>query len=1013
MMGPATLRAQVIPFCEVLPWHSVPPEMLRAAREAVNKKRRVVKETPAAKDRSGEVHAVATGSAHSATVANTATKKQMVTVPTQSGGATSKDSSQIVRGAPRPLSRTAVPARGAGTVGANTDLEGEMGEVASESALNPTAPNVPGREVIRRLGPGVSHPDASVGSTGNNAALQQNGVVARSGDRPLDEPFVGARGPGQLRLPDLDSQHKRGLEGASVGLRTTQDALRETTHSSRAAEARSTAPPPQARTEGAAGGVGRVEPTKSPAHPVCGGAHRGVTESTVSETRGKPRYLDPSMPWTVWPANPEGPLPEHTRAFDGRARLQDDLRPPAVAALESSGAVATEIAPSPDSCLSPRAGSQLAQKEGAARVTPTAGEQGDSAFSASLPVGLARRLKRPTEDVPETDSRQSTQAASQAAEEDPASGSRDPWADAHLLYALQEGKMAPTWGATEVERIKQQLTVWEWHDGELYRRETEKLPLVCVIPPSARVRLVLEAHFRAAHEQADLLTRRLRDVERWWWPDMALTVREVITRCRTCLQSNPAHITVHGEAKAIPVTDPLGRWAIDLLALPTTRRGNVGLCVIVDALTKYPYAEPITSKEATEAARVLMNAIALFGVPLVVQSDNGGEFIAQVSTILLRKMNIDHRLITPGYPQSNGQAENTNRLLVAALRRMAVNNPHDWESDLPAVLHAIRSRSCSTTGYSPFRLLFGRDVSLFGEWRTKSAELQSQLQELAEQERRVLDLWTITLPKARRNVRTAQLRQVRAQNARWKVTPPLTVGQQVWAQERAPADKLQPRFIGPFWVQSIAKNGNYLLRRGNGDVLERSFPRALLKASTAAAGMGGQSEHKDAAEFSAIVGATQQAGRWFYLVQWADIEPTNLEFEMWVPEDNFEDPSMLWQFRKLAVVSEEEAERWRITEEPLLVEEATLGQEGLEIPPPSGTAQPGGPQLSQGGHETLSLSDVPQSVGSSSGQKGLEIPSPDEGAPVSAKPKRTVQFDPGTVKVSKRGQTIATVPLGG
>lgn len=44
------------------------------------------------------------------------------------------------------------------------------------------------------------------------------------------------------------------------------------------------------------------------------------------------------------------------------------------------------------------------------------------------------------------------------------------------------------------------------------------------------------------------------------------------------------------------------------------------------------------------------------------------------------------------------------------LRRAVNKRPYDWEPLLPAVLQAYRSSISETTGYTPHRLVFGREM---------------------------------------------------------------------------------------------------------------------------------------------------------------------------------------------------------------------------------------------------------------------------------------------------------------
>ena len=67
---------------------------------------------------------------------------------------------------------------------------------------------------------------------------------------------------------------------------------------------------------------------------------------------------------------------------------------------------------------------------------------------------------------------------------------------------------------------------------------------------------------------------------------------------------------------------------------------------------------------------------------------------------------------TSGYnPKGNGQVERMHRELNNILLAMVHDDPQSWEDALPAALFALQTTPCSSTGLTPYQILFGRDVS--------------------------------------------------------------------------------------------------------------------------------------------------------------------------------------------------------------------------------------------------------------------------------------------------------------
>ena len=68
---------------------------------------------------------------------------------------------------------------------------------------------------------------------------------------------------------------------------------------------------------------------------------------------------------------------------------------------------------------------------------------------------------------------------------------------------------------------------------------------------------------------------------------------------------------------------------------------------------------------------------------------------------------IKHRRSTPYYPQGNGQAEATNRVMLKILKKMKHEYGGKWSDHLADLLWAYRSFVKTTTRFSPFSLVYG------------------------------------------------------------------------------------------------------------------------------------------------------------------------------------------------------------------------------------------------------------------------------------------------------------------
>ena len=81
----------------------------------------------------------------------------------------------------------------------------------------------------------------------------------------------------------------------------------------------------------------------------------------------------------------------------------------------------------------------------------------------------------------------------------------------------------------------------------------------------------------------------------------------------------------------ISVHSPWHRIGIDLVGpLPISKSGNSYIITCLDYFTKWPEAAAIPDKSAESVSNFLFKLITRHGSPVVIQSDQGREFVNQV-----------------------------------------------------------------------------------------------------------------------------------------------------------------------------------------------------------------------------------------------------------------------------------------------------------------------------------------------------------------------------------------------
>ena len=104
-----------------------------------------------------------------------------------------------------------------------------------------------------------------------------------------------------------------------------------------------------------------------------------------------------------------------------------------------------------------------------------------------------------------------------------------------------------------------------------------------------------------------------------------------------------------------------------------------------------------------------------FRIPRVLVFDNGRQFDNALFRDFCEHFGIQNHYSSPAHPQTNGQAEVTNRSLLKIIKTRLEGAKGVWPNELPGVLWAYWTTVRTPTRETPFKLAYGNEAIIPAE----------------------------------------------------------------------------------------------------------------------------------------------------------------------------------------------------------------------------------------------------------------------------------------------------------
>jgi hypothetical protein len=219
------------------------------------------------------------------------------------------------------------------------------------------------------------------------------------------------------------------------------------------------------------------------------------------------------------------------------------------------------------------------------------------------------------------------------------------------------------------------------------------------------------------------------------WPKAASDATELVQKCEGCQkcardQKQPPSLT-----QLIQPTWSLQKWGLDLLGPLPPAQGNLKYVVVaVEYFSKWIEAKPLaTTTSVTVKKFFWQNIVCRFGVPKAITVDNRTQFDAEAFKKFYEQIGTKIHFASVRHPESNGLVERANGIIMTGVMKLIFNQPWGkWSDELIKVVWSHNTTISRSTGFTPFKLLFGDEAITLEEAKAGSIRIVTSVEDEAD-----------------------------------------------------------------------------------------------------------------------------------------------------------------------------------------------------------------------------------------------------------------------------------------
>ncbi|XP_027171637.1 uncharacterized protein K02A2.6-like [Coffea eugenioides] len=275
------------------------------------------------------------------------------------------------------------------------------------------------------------------------------------------------------------------------------------------------------------------------------------------------------------------------------------------------------------------------------------------------------------------------------------SSGKSPWYN-DIKKFIQTGSYPPEASANDKGFLRRMASKFFLNGEVLYKRTSDLNLLRCIDEDEVQY-MMKEVHSGVcgSHMNGHLLAKKIMRTG-YFWLTMERDCIDFVRRCIKC--------QMHGDVICAPPTElhsmiapwPCSMWGMDVIGTidPPASNGHRFIWVAIEYFTKWVEAESFKHVTKKVVANFLRDhIICRFGVPETLITDNAKNLNNDMVDGLCEQFKIRHRNSAIYRPQMNGAHR-------------------DWHDKPPYALMAYRTSIRTSTGATPYSLMYGMEAVL-------------------------------------------------------------------------------------------------------------------------------------------------------------------------------------------------------------------------------------------------------------------------------------------------------------